>query len=234
MPRRIPADPALVLAVYERTGSGLKTAVELGLHQNTVYGIIRRARGDCLRCRNKAVVGRKYCATCLRHIADRKSNWRKERRRLGLCVECDERVDFPVSRTLCSKHRVKALDASRAKRPAKNRFRGDREKQRTANLKRLYGQPGVDAWHRDSGACVICGDPWPDVRIEMHHIDLDETNDTITNLACLCVTCHKAIHGIIKAVAHPHAVAVAAWVRQTYPEMSEFWQVTPTPTGRSA
>lgn len=232
MPRRTPADRAEVMAVYERTGSGLKTATELGLHRNTVYGIIRRERGDCLRCRRKAAPGKRYCETCLPALASRKSEWRAERRRLGLCYECDERVDGPVSRTLCREHRIHAIDRDRSKRSRK-RERGGPLSRRIANIRRLYGDSGVAVWERDGAACVVCASGFGHAPIEIHHVDLDETNHDAGNMVCLCRDCHRVIHGILKALAHPQAAIVVAWAAAMYPGVSELRHLL-TPTGRTA
>lgn len=52
---------------------------------------------------------------------------------------------------------------------------------------------------RDNCQCQICG--VTDGKLQVHHIDLDRTNNTSTNLLTLCASCHLAYHGRQELVA---------------------------------
>ena len=42
--------------------------------------------------------------------------------------------------------------------------------------------------------CEICGYDEHDFCLEIHHKDKDCTNNSIENLAILCVICHRKLH----------------------------------------
>lgn len=43
--------------------------------------------------------------------------------------------------------------------------------------------------------CEVCGKPYDgETRFEMHHVDGDRTNNTVSNLAWVCASCHKKAH----------------------------------------
>ena len=84
-------DHAAVVAAYAETKNGREVGRRLGIHENTVYQIVRIACGKCMRCGAKPKLGRKMCEPCL--IADRArmKKERTKRRRLGICQSCDKR-----------------------------------------------------------------------------------------------------------------------------------------------
>lgn len=219
MPRREPADQELIRATYERTGSGRATARELNLHENTVYAALRRMRGKCLRCKNPAAVGKQYCPECLAAMSERMKERRSERRRLGLCAECDKPV-APPSRTLCAEHRLAKIGRQgeyddRQRDARAGTLQGQpNERQRLRHIKSHYGQGGLDAWQRDGGACVICGTSYGKATIHLHHKDLGKTNNTAENLVCLCFECHQLVHRVLRNKAPGAALR---WIADNYP-----------------
>ena len=49
-------------------------------------------------------------------------------------------------------------------------------------------------FERDKFSCQICGK----IGILIHHIDKNDSNNTLTNLVCLCNNCHLNLHRPIK------------------------------------
>lgn len=218
MPGRTAADQGQILKTYERTGSGRETARVLGLHENTVYAALRRMRGKCLSCASDAATGRKYCDRCLEIQRERVKSRRADQKKKGLCVSCDERVEWP-SRTLCAAHRAKAVETSRQyETHARSRRVGTHQgkpnsRQRLRSIRSRYGQGGLDAWERDGARCVICGASYGQATITIHHKDLTKTNNGAENLVCLCFGCHQLVHGLLRSRA-PHRVF--QWAEETY------------------
>jgi 5-methylcytosine-specific restriction endonuclease McrA len=223
MPKRIPADRNAILDLYEQLGNAQEVARRMNLHPGTVYKAIRLGRGLCAAgCNRPAKANRAYCEPCLERLAKRSQAVRAERRRLGLCFYCDERVDAPVSRQFCAVHRIEQLDKQRDRATQRHKERtkagplttGVALAKRERTIKWLYRPGGMEAWERDRKRCVICGTHFGQAKIHIHHIDLDGKNNAAENLVCLCFDCHELVHRLLRARKPTKAVT---WTRRTYP-----------------
>ena len=67
------------------------------------------------------------------------------------------------------------------------------------NVKKLNYHDYATSWHEEK--CYICGET--EKKIDIHHIDEDCDNFTLTNLVPVCVECHTKIHG--KQIKRPFA-----------------------------
>lgn len=67
-----------------------------------------------------------------------------------------------------------------------------RERRRV--LLRKYGENGLKVFERDGFACQKCG---AKEKLEVHHIDWDEANNSLENLAVLCDKCHGELHNFV-------------------------------------
>ena len=213
-------DPATVLEAIGRLGTR-GAARELGIHENTARQIRRAAEGNCIRCGKPGVSGKKFCAVCLDYEADRIKTRRQDRRRLGLCQNCDK-PRGPVSKQFCEEHRI-ADAAWRVEREQtrKENSRGapnngiptDAERRRA--LRNKYGEAAWDCWRAADGCCAACGVGYEDRAIHIHHVDCNEKNHARSNLVCLCFDCHTAVHKLMRLRA---PADLLAWFARTYPD----------------
>ncbi len=237
MPRKAPADYELIAQVYEETKSKAETARRLGLHYNTVYMGLRRLQGLCSRCGMRPANATKaLCEDCRDHVNARETRHRHSKLRKGVCQFCSSPVDAPISGRLCRRHRLADAKRKREAISTGTRKPPDKVKVRNRNLRRLYGDAGLDAWERDNGTCQACGTISEKKKgMHLHHVDIDKTNNTVENLVVLCSDCHFLFHKILR---HPNAGAVIAWATMTYPDFKQRFHdlavLTSTPTGRSA
>lgn len=239
MPRRAPADHERIAQVYEETQSKVETARRLGLHPNTVYAALRRLSGVCTRCGlAPALPNRVICEECRVWVNAREARKRSERSLRGQCYMCDNPVDAPTSRMYCREHRLGEAARRRRNIATGQRKPPDKHKVRMRNLRNTHGEGAVIAWERDAGTCQCCGLTHEEVRMCVHHIDIDGTNNNPENLTCLCSPCHLLFH---KLLLHPSAGQVIAWATKTYPDFAERFhggrpvgRPRSTPTGRSA
>lgn len=219
MPKRTRIDPETVRTVYARTQCGRETAREMGIHESTVYQILKKLRGICKRCSNPVNPGNSYCPDCQKYLRERIKEKRRERRRQGLCEMCDNPIQ-PPSIKFCAEHRIRQFDYGervqrRRKRGAPNpgiRTQTDRER----GLRNKYGLGGVEVWNRHNGCCSMCGVSYTEKAIHIHHIDANDRNHESSNLIPLCFRCHKLVHLVIE---HPDLPAVLGWLRKTYPSL---------------
>ena len=58
---------------------------------------------------------------------------------------------------------------------------------------------------RDDHRCRRCGRG--DCMLQVHHVDMDRTNNDLTNLLTLCAACHLGLHGRREGVEEVHAAA---------------------------
>jgi len=210
-------DRKIVLQIFEETKSGMETARRVGLHENTVYGILREHRGKCLDCANDASLGHKYCKKCLSRIRNRARDKRKNKKRLGICVQCNTQRT-PLSKLYCEEHRLQHLSSSQCYKNRQRKSRGDlpTEKQRLCNIKGTHGENGVLAWQRDEGKCVICERIYGEIAIHIHHMDDNKKNNSVSNLCCLCWDCHALVTRVSK---HYKPELVFNWIKQTCPSI---------------
>ena len=221
MPGRTPVDPQLVLSTFLNCEAGRETARVLGIHENTVYSVMKRFRGDCVRCGSSVPAGRKVCDPCNEKLGVRAKARRKEKIRLGLCVQCLLAVD-PPSRMFCRKHRLMAGERNRRHHAKKVALRGTpggvpNDRQRERHILDKYGMAAVDVWREKQGRCELCHVQHQEKAVVIHHIDGDPCNNSRDNFACLCMNCHKLTYLLIE---HPSPAAALAWLRTTYPRIS--------------
>jgi HNH endonuclease len=213
--KRQPMTPEVrqqILAIYEETMSVRETGRRVNMHENSVRLVLKASKGQCSDCPTPILLGRRYCPDC----AARRTAWmrerRKERRRLGLCETCDERIQ-PPSTQFCDVHRFQHAQRSRVH--VDKMARGTPEaQQREKHLRHRFGYAGVEVWNRDQGTCVLCKGAAPERKIHVHHIDGDTSNNVAKNLVCLCSRCHRLIHSLVEH-ASPHTVI--QWFLDHYP-----------------
>lgn len=60
----------------------------------------------------------------------------------------------------------------------------------------------LEALKRSGGACEICGfKPYQNGKLQVHHKSYKNLgNEQLSDLVCVCPSCHKKIHGIGKRV----------------------------------
>jgi len=160
MPKKI--DEAEVLVAYAELQNGRAVSRRTGVHENTVYQILRRHHGECVRCKAPVAPGKKQCSRCLAWERDRARRRRQERIRHGLCVQCGQQRSH-ISRLYCDAHRllhVEHCEKSRVKR--KSELRGSPHgqasnlRQRLRRIREEYGQNGVTCWQNADATCEIC------------------------------------------------------------------------------
>jgi len=209
-------DRAAVLAAYEETKNGREVARRLGIHENTVYQIVRVTLGNCARCGAKAKHRYTMCEPCL--IADRnrlKKN-RADRLRRGLCQSCDKQRS-PLSLMFCEAHRVAAAER-KLESKARQKLLGapgysQGEKRRQQYILWKYGTDGVTCWNDAGGKCEVCKQTCTITALHIHHIDESKTNHERANLICLCHNCHTTVHGLLRSV---NPKAMSDWFASTY------------------
>lgn len=214
MPARVSADRNEILRVFMETKNGAETARRLGLHNNTVYQILRSARGQCRQCARLAQPGAQYCGPCLKTIRERAKAKRKKRRRAGVCAQCD-RPTSPPSRTYCADHRIAHLEsAERGYYRRKARGGVTSEIQRRNHIKSKYGHHGLDVWNESGATCVACGRHHGEQVVHIHHLDGNNQNNARENLTCLCFDCHMLTERLLS---HHDLGALFRWFASMYP-----------------
>jgi hypothetical protein len=216
-------DHAAVLAAFEELKNGRAVSRALGIHRNTVYSILRRFSGECLRCKAPVSPGMTSCQKCREWDNQRIRKERKLRRRLGICQRCDQPRSHLSSRH-CEQHRIEDLEW-REKHPRKryqkrgtpNPSASDPET-RLRSIAENYGQAGIERWKTDEAKCQICSSLYDEVSVHLHHIDQDPKNNTFENLACLCFYCHQAVH---KLISTKSLRKLLAWLGEKYPQKME-------------
>lgn len=209
-----------MLASYRETHSYAETGRRMGVTGTTVRQYMRHYEGLCNDCPATVPYGDRYCADCDK----RRSAWmkerRKERRRQGLCSECDEPIQ-PPSTQFCAEHRLHAQDrsATHKKKLSQQRQVGctgiPTRPQRNKHLRYAYGQAGIDAWDRDKGCCALCFVSHEERAVHIHHLDRNPKNNVTDNLVCLCLRCHRLTHLLVE---HPRPHHVVRWFLTQYPD----------------
>lgn len=219
MPKRVKCNEEQVLSLFNEVKSGREVARRLNLHENTVYGVLKRTRGLCLTCGKQAYFGRKYCKVCLQHIAQRQKQKRLARRRQGLCEMCDKPYELP-SRHFCKEHWQMRRAAARKNDARRKLLRGTplsgipSQSQRERHIKKKYGIAAVELWRELNASCVLCHVNHKDRAVCIHHIDCNDQNHAKENLTLLCSTCHRMVHILIE---HPAPNQSLDWLIATYP-----------------
>lgn len=209
-------DHAAVVAAYAEIKNGREVGRRLGIHENTVYQIVRIASGNCSRCGAKSKLGRTSCEQCLTADRARLKRERAKRKRLGICQSCDKQRS-PISTMFCEEHRIATADRSQrsklkfAAAGSMGTTQGD--KQRLQHLRWKYGPDAEDCWRDAGGKCEICHQPDSATILHIHHIDESKTNHERANLICLCHNCHTTVHGLLRS---SNPKAMTAWFASTY------------------
>lgn len=207
-------DRQAIVSSYEQTRSGRETARVLGVHENTVYQVLRMERGQCRICANERVSDKSYCQKCLDRLAQRAKDKAIQRARDGLCRYCDNPIQ-PPSRVVCLQHREEHRKASKRHSDSTRKQRGGtpNHRQKRRHLLASYGQVAVDLWERMDGRCEVCTISHSDRGVHIHHINKDRTDNTEANLALLCHRCHRLAHLMTE---HPDLDAATAWIARRY------------------
>lgn len=223
MANNMKCPPELVermLASYRETHSYAETGRRLGVTGTTVRQYMRHYEGLCNDCPATVPYDVRYCSDCLKRRTAWMKERRKDRRRAGLCAECDEVIQ-PPSTQFCATHRVNHQRRSETYAQKISRERQVSctgipiRKQRNKHLRYAYGQAGIDAWDRDQGRCVLCFVSHEERAVHIHHIDRNHDNNVKENLTLLCLRCHRLTHLLVEH-ARPHHVV--RWFLSHYPD----------------
>jgi len=208
--------------MYQETGSGRETARRLGIHENTVYAVLKRHKGLCVRCGRAVLPGKKHCLACLKALRNRVKQRDKEQRRKGLCAQCEAPVAWP-SRQYCARHRLGHLEAAeryynkkKGRRDSPGLYGAPVTSMREKQIRYNYGEAGITTWRLHNGQCVLCGIAHAERAVHIHHIDGNDTNHAESNLTCLCIRCHRTIHALLLL---PNIAQAFAWLKTTYPAL---------------
>lgn len=219
MPRKY--DYEAIIKSYKDLESIRGVSEQLNVPRMTVRAVVYRLLGKCVQCASPVLPGKDVCAKHQSYWADRIAAKRKNRRREGLCQECDEPYALP-SKTLCAKHRLLSLKRNETyDKKRSNRLRGSSQgvasslKQKLYKINENYGSAGIDCFNENEGCCEICGSHFQEVAVHIHHIDEDRNHNTRINFACLCFHCHKAVHQLIDSKNRQQLIA---WFERTYPD----------------
>ena len=217
VPKKIDHDA--IAKAYERLKNGRAVARLFNIHEQTVYQAARRMKGNCVRCSKTVLPGETQCDNCKLYYANRMNAKRKERRRLGLCQDCDHPYELP-SRSYCTIHRLSHNVNSAHHTQRKNaKISGTREgeaisyRQKMRHIKDVYGPSGVKCYEEADGKCEICGRGENDVKIHIHHINLIGTDHRRENFIVLCYDHHTGLH---RFVDKPGLQRFLDWVKTTY------------------
>jgi DNA-directed RNA polymerase subunit RPC12/RpoP len=74
------------------------------------------------------------------------------------------------------------------------RLRMSVEAKREEHIRQKFGENAVIALRNAHHKCIKCGKSY---RLAVHHIDGDEENNALENLAVLCQYCHAKLHEYI-------------------------------------
>jgi hypothetical protein len=209
----------VILAAHARLGNGKAVARETGVHEQTVYHVLRRAQGVCPRCKAPTAFGKAQCQLCLDWDAGRVKQERKRRVRAAVCVQCGE-PRCQASRLYCDPHRIAAAERTATYHARKRALRGSPQGEassRSQKMRRLletHGEAGCKRWDHADGACEICGTKYGDAAIHVHHVDRNPKHNVFDNLICLCFYCHAATHAMLRV---PRLPDLLAWTERTYP-----------------
>lgn len=214
-------DYSEVLRLLSETKNRHEVARRLGIHVNTVQRAIRLDGKKCTRCMAPVLPGHPVCAKCLEWDRERVHGARKERKRLGLCLNC-EKQRTPISRLYCDEHRLAAIGRNEKyhyRKKAKGSLPGaphgakQNPAQRRETIKERYGDGAVARWDETGGKCEVCAIAYGDMAVHMHHIDENPSNNAFENFACLCFRCHQTVHFLI---ASANRIGLIAWFERTY------------------
>ena len=217
MPGKRTIDHDLVIRVYHETDCNQReTAKRLGIHDNTVQEIRRRAEGKCIRCA-RPLDDSAYlqCSACREYGASFAKQRRVRQKANGICIQCEQPI-APGGESYCVHH----MEQMRAKGTVQRKRDRERmgedaylERLRRRNRKLIYGDAAVEIFDEHDGSCALCGKEYSKRGIHIHHIDGDHGNQTKENMIPLCVRCHKLVHELLY---HPNPALVLAWAKSTY------------------
>jgi len=93
--------------------------------------------------------------------------------------------------------RLKAIEVSPERAALRQSLAEWKKAQKAAKARRVVlNWPALrkTIMERDGFVCRICGADPCEVRMHVHHVDWDRTNNKPRNLVTLCSDCHGAIH----------------------------------------
>lgn len=208
-----------IVALFSELQNGKAVSRALGVHEQTIYQVLRRAKGVCIRCSSPIAAGKKSCEKCLAFDRGRIKTLRKARARLGVCQQCGKERSS-LSRQYCDEHRIAHLERNET-HETKKKARGSPNgevgnlRQKRRSLKALHGDNAVACLEESGYKCEICGAVHTDVSLHIHHIDEDRKNNKRENFIALCFTCHTATHNLLRL---KKPKSFIGWFRRTYPK----------------
>lgn len=217
MPKRKKIDKQEIFNLYQELKNATEVAKQLDIHRNTVYQHLRQLKGKCIDCSNEQKSGSVYCQKCLNRIKERTDKKRKERKRKGVCVECDNFVQ-PPSQTFCAEHRLKKIKRQEKYKTKirKSISQLSPSERRIENIRKRYGKNAVKVWNKYFASCAICYRHDEDIAIHIHHINCNPKDNREENLILLCFDCHTTTHKLIDHVPNPNKLL--EWIKKTYPD----------------
>jgi 5-methylcytosine-specific restriction endonuclease McrA len=214
MPRRKPVDEQTLVSLFQQLQNKRAVARAMGISEVTVYQLLKRHRGICRRCTNAVDAGHAFCPTCRQAIRDNMKRRRTKRRRLGVCMECDDPV-VPPSTTYCAVHRHAHMrhQANWLKAQVPGPRGPSAVGRRESSIRRTFGAAGIAVWRAFGGCCQLCDISHTERRVGLHHIDRQSGPTTEENLICLCTKCHSVVHDLAD---HPDPQRLLSWVQVNY------------------
>jgi hypothetical protein len=218
MPKRTAIEPDLIYKTYLETNNGREVARRLGIHENTVYQVLKRFNGGCRSCSNPIKLGEIHCSDCKSKNTERTKKKRAEAKRSGICVSCNE-PRMIGNRLYCQacliKHNIRNENyhnRQKAKTPTGNTAN---KQQSLRYIQSHYGIEAAKLWDKLDGVCMVCSVKHGEDKnvVHIHHIDGDNKNGSCENIALLCFECHMLTEKLIK---HRKPKAILHWIETTY------------------
>jgi hypothetical protein len=200
MPRNVKLtteEIALRIEAYAFFGTFYGAAKALGLRAPSIKTLVYRSRGLCRICGRERVPGLTVCTQCRDYQATYAKADRKKRKELGICCICSRPIAAPNYKH-CRYHLEYLWDL-------RNQVKFD------GNY--------YPVLQRANFTCQACGyRELPKFRmgrkyhykIEVHHIDGDDTNHKLENLLVACMPCHRVITALNNC-SHPEKT-ISFWL----------------------
>lgn len=148
---------------------------------------------NCLACRKKFYVPL-YRIKTAKFCSVECQNHKQHEKFIFECLSCNKRVAAPPSRRN-QKKKFCSLECREAKRRTDKEKRQQSKALNTIARGNNQGRTFRTHFFRvKEKKCQVCGYSEHDFCLDLHHIDGDCNNNTIENIAVLCVICHRNLH----------------------------------------